>query len=235
MIQKPRFRPVIVLALIGSLGLSACVPLLVGGVAATTGLVVSDRRTSGMQLTDKTISIKAEAELGSQFADTNTRINANSFNRRVLLTGEVASQADKDRATTITRGIADVSNVLNELMIAPPASFSVRSKDTWISSKVKSELLITKNVPSGSILVTTSQGVVYLMGQVSQTEGNNAAQVASTISGVVRVVKAFDIVSGSQAANTSNTASTNNMTSPSSATTNSSPTADSSTQTFPLQ
>lgn len=225
MIKKPRFRPVIALALIGSLGLSACVPLLVGGVAATTASVVSDRRTSGMQLTDKTISVKAEAELGSQFADTNSRINANAFNRRVLLTGEVASQADKDRATTITRGIADVNDVLNELMIAPPAPFSVRSKDTWITSKVKSELLITKNVPSGSILVTTSQGVVYLMGQVSQTEGNNAAQVASTISGVVRVVKAFDIVSASQAASGST----------SSTTTSNSPTADGSTQTFPLQ
>ena len=124
-----------------------------------------------------------------------------------------------------------MNDVLNELMIAPPAPFSVRSKDTWISSKVKSELLITKNVPSGSILVTTSQGVVYLMGQVTETEGNNAAQVASTISGVVRVVKAFDIVSASQAASSS----TSNPTSPSSTTTSSSPAAGGSTQTFPLQ
>ena len=136
MIKKPHFRPVIALALVGSLGLSACVPLLVGGVAATTAMVVTDRRTSGMQLTDKTISVKAEAELGSQFSDANARINATTFNRRILLTGEVATQADKDKASTIARGITDVNDVLNELMIAPPAPFSVRSKDTWISSKV---------------------------------------------------------------------------------------------------
>lgn len=233
MIKKPHFRPVIALALVGSLGLSACVPLLVGGVAATTALVVTDRRTSGMQLTDKTISVKAESELGSQFSDSNARINATSFNRRVLLTGEVATQADKDRATTITRGIADVNEVLNELMIAPPAPFSVRSKDTWISSKVKSELLITKNIPSGSIVVTTSQGVVYLMGQVTQTEGNNAAQVASTIGDVVRVVKAFDIVSASQVNNSGSTQS--NTTSNTTNTNSSSSVAPGTTQTFPLQ
>lgn len=227
MIKKPRFRPTIVLALVGSLSLSACVPLLLGGVAATTAIVVTDRRSSGMQLTDKTIDIKAESELGSQFSDSNARINATTFNRRVLLTGEVATQADKDRATTIARGITDVNDVLNELMIGPPAPFSKRSNDTWISSKVKSELLITKNVPSGSIVVTTSQGVVYLMGQVTQTEGNNAAHVASTVNGVVRVVKAFDIVAASQvnSSNTSNTPVTSTSTN----------NTGSSTQTFPLQ
>ncbi len=231
MIKKPHFRPVIALALVGSLGLSACVPLLVGGVAATTAMVVTDRRTSGMQLTDKTISVKAEAELGSQFSDANARINATTFNRRILLTGEVATQADKDKASTIARGITDVNDVLNELMIAPPAPFSVRSKDTWISSKVKSELLITKNIPSGSIVVTTSQGVVYLMGQVTQAEGNNAAQAASTISDVVRVVKAFDIVSANQV----NSNTTSNTTTQSSMNNNSAPSGSGATQTFPLQ
>ena len=231
MIKKPHFRPVIALALVGSLGLSACVPLLVGGVAATTAMVVTDRRTSGMQLTDKTISVKAEAELGSQFSDANARINATTFNRRILLTGEVATQADKDKASTIARGITDVNDVLNELMIAPPAPFSVRSKDTWISSKVKSELLITKNIPSGSIVVTTSQGVVYLMGQVTQAEGNNAAQAASTISDVVRVVKAFDIVSANQV----NSNTTSNTTTQNSMNNNSAPSGSGATQTFPLQ
>ena len=231
MIKKPHFRPVIALALVGSLGLSACVPLLVGGVAATTAMVVTDRRTSGMQLTDKTISVKAEAELGSQFSDANARINATTFNRRILLTGEVATQADKDKASTIARGITDVNDVLNELMIAPPAPFSVRSKDTWISSKVKSELLITKNIPSGSIVVTTSQGVVYLMGQVTQAEGNNAAQAASTISDVVRVVKAFDIVSANQV----NSNTTSNTTTQSSMNNNSAPSGSGATQTLPKQ
>lgn len=225
MIKTPQFRPAIALALITSMGLSACVPLIIGGAAATTALVVTDRRTSGMQLTDKTISVKAEAEIGSKFVDATTRINATSFNRRLLLTGEVATQAEKDRATSLARGIADVTEVLNELMIAPPAPFSVRSKDTWITSKVKSELLLTKNIPSGSIVVTTSQGVVYLMGQVTQSEGNNAAQAASTISGVVRVVKAFDIISAAQAKGS-------NM---SSASTSNAVSTDSSTQTFPLK
>ncbi len=223
-------RPTALLALVlgSSTLLSACVPLLIGGAATTTAVVVSDRRTSGMQLTDKNIGIRTESRISEELKDT-VRINAMSYNQRVLLTGEAPTIAAKEQASAIAKGVPDVKSVLNEVVIAPPAAFSTRANDTWITSKVRTELLTTKDVPSSTIDITTSRGVVYLMGQVSPLEGDRAASAAAGVSGVNRVVKVFDLVSGADAAtNPSGTPSSGSMTVPG---TEINP---STTQTYPL-
>lgn len=223
-------RPTALLALaIGSSTLlSACVPLLVGGAATTTAVVVSDRRTSGMQLTDKNIGIRTENRINEELKDT-VRINAMSFNQRVLLTGEAPTIAAKERATAIAQGVPDVKAVLNEVAIAPPVAFSTRANDTWITSKVRTELLTTKDVPSSAIDITTSRGVVYLMGQVTPLEGERAASAAAGVSGVNRVVKVFDLITNTGVkSTTSSPASTGSMAVPG---TEVNPSA---TQTYPL-
>ncbi|NOL49935.1 BON domain-containing protein [Pelistega europaea] len=227
--MKTAFRPVIIAALVGSTLLSGCITSLVLGGAAAAGLIVSDRRTAGMQLTDKTIVVSVESNIKSQLNADTLRVNATSMNQRVLLTGEVANQADKEKAGQIARGVKDVKEVVNELMIGQPAPFSTRSRDSWISSKVRSELLFTKNIPSRTISITTSQGVVYLMGNVTQQEGDLAAQTAASVAGVVRVVKVFDIITS--------TNSTSSSTGSSGAYNSSTSTTSSSTgmQTAPLK
>lgn len=223
-------RPTALLACVlgASTLLSACVPLLVGSAATTTAVVISDRRTSGMQLTDKNIGIRTESRISEELKDS-VRINAMAYNQRVLLTGEASTLAAKERATAIARGVPDVKTVLNDVVVAPPASFSTRANDSWITSKVRTELLTTKDVPSSTIDITTSRGVVYLMGQVTPIEGDRAASAAAGVSGVNRVVKVFDLVSDTgTASQPATTSSSGGMTVPG---TEVNP---STTQTYPL-
>lgn len=209
--------------------LSACVPLMVGGLATGVATVVSDRRPPSMQANDKKISLYAEQKAGGAVPANTSRINAMTFNQRVLLTGEVASEEHKRVAEQEVREIDDVNEVVNQLRIGPVADFSTPSNDTWISTKVKTDLLATSGVPSGTILTTTSQGVVYLMGQVTAQEADAAANAAAGIAGVKGVVKVFDIASS-----TDKVSSTPPKTNPSNANTNSNPATSGGTQTFPL-
>jgi len=191
----------IALALSGSM-LAGCVPLVVGAAAGGTAIVAVDRRSAGMQLVDKNIERKTQNTINDAIGETG-RVIVSSFNQRVLLTGEVPTEAAKQSAETMARNATDVKRVDNELTVGPRASFSTRSNETWITSRVKAELLATKQVPSGSINVITTRGVVYLMGQVTDLEGQRAASAAAGVSGVSRVVKVFDIVSGSSLNTTS--------------------------------
>lgn len=218
--------------LTSSLLFTACVPLLVGSAAVGVVTVVSDRRPAAMQANDKKISVYAESKAGAAIPSGTSRVNTMTFNHRVLLTGEVASEEDKRIVEQEVREIDDVTDVVNQLIVGPVANFSTRSNDTWISTKVRTDFLATSGVPSGTILTTTSQGVVYLMGQVTAQEADAAANAAAGIAGVTRVVKVFDVAStsdrissGSQSSTSStNTTSTNSADS----------TSGSGTQTFPL-
>jgi osmotically-inducible protein OsmY len=186
------------------LPLSACVPLIVGGAAAGTALVVTDRRTSGIQLEDQNIVFKAESQIRQKFGNT-VRINAMAYGRQVLLTGDVPSQAAKTEASALVQRIDNVKSVFNQLTVGPIASLGVRSNDTWLTSKVKTALLNNPYVPSGTIAVTTDRSVVYLMGKVTEEESNYAATAASEVSGVVQVVKLFEIISREEAMQLSGT------------------------------
>ena len=179
--------------------LSGCIPLVVGGAAAGTAIVAVDRRSAGMQLIDKNLERTTQNKINESIGDSG-RVIVSAYNQRLLLTGEVPNEAAKQSAESIARSAQDVKRVENQLTVGPRASFTTRSNETWITSRVKAELLGTKGVPSGSINVITTRGVVYLMGQVTDLEGQRAASAAAGVNGVSRVIKVFDIVSGSAAA-----------------------------------
>jgi len=173
--------------------LSGCFGLIVGaGVAGAMSTV--DRRTLGAQTEDKSINVKAELKM-NDVAMGAGHINVTSFNRRVLLTGEVRDQAMKDQAEREVRAIENVVSVINELDISGASSYTSRSSDALITTKVKTSLVDMKTVSAISFKVTTERGIVYLMGLVTQREGNIAADVAKGVSGVTRVVKIFEYIS----------------------------------------
>lgn len=173
--------------------LSACVPLVVGGAVSGT-LAASDRRTFGAQTEDKAIAVKVELKLPNLVGDAG-HVNVASFNRRVLLTGEVRDQAMKDTLEREVRAVEGVLSVTNELEIAGPASYTSRSNDALITTKVKASLVDMKDISANSFKVVTERGNVYLMGRVTQREGAIAADVARGVSGVYKVVKVFEYIS----------------------------------------
>lgn len=192
---KTRFPAIALAAALTAsvLTLSACAPVVVGAAAAGGAVVATDRRTSGTQLDDQSISLKAEHNISEKAGDA-ARVNASTYEGVVLLTGEVPNDAIKAEATQLAR-VEKVKKVVNQLTVGPAASWSVRSNDTWLASKVRTELINTKYVPSGSISITVDKSVVYLQGKVTQAEGEYAANAAAGVSGVAKVVKLFDIIS----------------------------------------
>ncbi|SIT21789.1 BON domain-containing protein [Achromobacter sp. MFA1 R4] len=197
---RPAVRPLMLAAALSTaaLSLSACAPLIVGGAAATTAVVVTDRRTSGVQLEDQNMAFKAQNQISQKLGET-ARVNAMAYGGHLLLTGDVPTEEAKNQATAIAQSVENVKQVINQLYVGPIASFGVRSNDTWLTSKVKTALLNTKYVPSGTIAVTTDRSVVYLMGKVTQTEGEYAANAAADVSGVAKVVKLFETISREEA------------------------------------
>jgi osmotically-inducible protein OsmY len=188
-------KAVLTAAVLGSLlvSLQGCVAVLAGGVV-TGALATTDRRTLGAQTEDKAIAVKAETRLPQIVGDAG-HVSINSYNRKVLLTGEVRDEAMKQAVEKEVRSIANVDNVMNELLVAGPSSYTSRSSDTLITSKVKLSLADKKTVSANSFKVVTERGNVYLMGLVTQREGNIAAQVAQGVSGVMSVTKMFEYIS----------------------------------------
>ena len=173
---------------------TGCVPLTAIGIGAGagTGAVVSeDRRTSGMFIEDEAIEIKSSRRLYEQLGN-QVHINVTSFNRIVLLTGETPSQDIKEEATRLARSIANVRNVINEITIGEKSTMSSRSRDTFITSKVKSRFLTSGKFQINHIKVITEKGVVFLLGMVKRAEADSATEIASSTAGVSRVVKAFE-------------------------------------------
>lgn len=174
-------------------GLSACVPLVMGGAAVGT-LVAVDRRTSGTQLEDEGIEFRAANRLHGLYGD-RAHVNVTSWNRQVLLTGEVPTQEDRQKAEQTLREVENVRSVVNDLVVAPPSSLSQRSNDTLITGKVKASFVDAKDLVSAAFKVVTERGVVYLMGRVTQREATRATEIARGVSGVTKVVRVFEIIS----------------------------------------
>jgi osmotically-inducible protein OsmY len=183
------------LGLAGAIALSGCGLLVVGGTAATTATVATDRRTAGEQVEDQTIELKIGAEMRKLFPEDNARVNAASYAGLVLLTGDVPNEQGKQQAENAAKRVEKVKKVVNELRVGEVTPISVRTNDTWLTSKVKSTLINTKGVPTRTIIVTTERGVVYLLGKVTAEEGQMAGTAASGVSGINKVVKLFNIVS----------------------------------------
>ncbi len=174
-------------------GLSACAPLVVGG-AALTGFVAVDRRSSGAQLEDEAIELRAASRLRDALGGA-AHVNVTSYNRQVLLTGEVPDAAAKARAEQIVGGIDNVRAVVNELGVMAATSLSQRSNDVLISSKMRAGLVDARDLQSNAFKVVTERATIYLMGRVTQREADRATQVARGIGGVQRVVRVFEILS----------------------------------------
>lgn len=174
--------------------LSACAPLVVGGAAAGGMLVALDRRTSGAQLEDQGIELRAGNRLRDALGE-GARINVTSYNRQVLLTGEVARAEDVQRAERIVAGVDNVSSVVNDLAVLPPATLGQRSNDTLITGKVRASLIDAKDLHANAFKVTTERRVVYLMGRVTQREANRATEIARGVKDVAKVVRVFEILS----------------------------------------
>jgi osmotically-inducible protein OsmY len=182
-------------------GLSACVPLVVGGAAAMgVGMVATDRRSSGAQLDDQGIELRAAARV-REIANDQMYVSVTSFNRQVLLTGAVGSEADRRRVEEVVQRVDNVRSVVNELTIGQPSTFQDRSNDVFISGKVKASLLDAKDIFANSFKVVTERGVVYLMGIATRRETDRATEIARGISGVQKVVRVVEVVSETELAN----------------------------------
>ncbi len=181
-------------ALAASAVLSACVPLAVTGVAVGA-MAVADRRTLGAQTDDQAIELKALGQVREQIPHAGG-VSFTSFNRKVLLTGQVAEAETRAKVEQLVKGLPNVAAVHNEVQVSGRVGLGTATADTAITAKVKTALIEDKDVPANSIKVVTEAGVVYLMGLVSRAEGDRAARVASRVSGVTRVVTVFEYIGG---------------------------------------
>jgi osmotically-inducible protein OsmY len=173
--------------------LSACAPLMIAGVAGTA-MVASDRRTSGAQLEDESIELRAQARIRDNLGE-RVHVNVTSFNRQVLLTGEVTAEKDRQAVLQLVERIENVKAVVNELAVMPLSNLSERSNDLLIVAKVKASFIDSRDLFASAFKVVTERGTVYLMGRVTQREATSATQVTRNVSGVNKVVRLFEIIS----------------------------------------
>lgn len=173
--------------------LSGCAPLIVGG-AVMTGIVATDRRTTGAQVEDEGIELKVASAVRQELGD-RVHLNVTSFNRKVLLSGEARTAADKERAEKLAQSQENVQSVLNDLAVQAPSSLTQRSKDTVTTSQVKAAFIDAKDLQVNSIKVVTERGIVYLMGRVTAREAKRASDIVRGIGGVTKVVRVFDEIS----------------------------------------
>jgi len=173
--------------------LSACAPLIVGG-AVMTGVMVTDRRTTGTQVEDESIEIKVASAVRQDLGD-RVHLNVTSFNRQVLLSGEVRTAADKERAEKLASSQENVNAVVNDLVVMPVSSLTQRSKDVVITGRIKAAFVDAKDLQVNAVKVVTERGIVYLMGRVTAREAKRATDIARGMSGVTKVVRVFEEIS----------------------------------------
>ena len=184
--------------------LAALVPVLSGcfGAAAVGvgagALAFADRRATEVQVTDEGIELRSGSRISEKYGS-NTHVNVTSYNRTVLLTGEVPDAGAKTAIEKIVSDVPNVKAISNELQVAGTSSLAARSNDTYLTSKVKARFIDTNKFAANHVKVVTEAGVVYLMGLVTQTEANDAVEVARTTGGVLKVVRVFEIIGADEA------------------------------------
>ena len=174
--------------------LSACVPLVVGGAVAGGALVATDRRTSAAQLEDETIELRGVNRLGEALGGRG-HFNLISYNRQVLMTGEVPTAQEKQLAESTIARVENVRGVINELAVMPNSSLTQRSSDSLVTGRVKAAMIDAKDIFANAFKVVTERGNVYLMGRVTQREANRATEMVRSVPGVERVVRVLEIIS----------------------------------------
>ncbi len=191
---KPASKLVVMLILTSFL--SACGVLAVGGVAASA-TILADRRSASVQAIDKGIELESVNALAKRFGD-NAHINVTSFNQKVLLTGEVKDADIKGEAGAYVKAMKNARSVYNELVIGPNSSYTARANDSYLESKIKTQMIFTEELPSNSMAIVAEGSSVYLMGILTQKEADIAKKVASNSSGVKEVFVYFDIISDAE-------------------------------------
>jgi osmotically-inducible protein OsmY len=182
--------------------LSGCAAVVLGG-AVGTAMVVTDRRTAGTQLEDQNIELKALTRIRESVGERG-HVNATSYNRLMLLTGEVQSEADRGAVEQSIGRIEGVRSIVNELAVMGASSMTARSNDAILTSKVKASFIDAKDLQASAVKVVTERGVVYLMGRVTEREANRATDLARGVSGVQKVVKVFELLTEAELAGLGN-------------------------------
>lgn len=186
------------LGLLTAASLAGCVPLVLGG-AVGGAFVATDRRTSGTQLEDQGLEIKAASRVRDTLGERG-HVNVNAYNRTILLTGEVPNEADKVAVEQAVRRIENTEAVVNELSVSLNSSLSSRANDVLLAGKVKATLVDARDLMANAFTVVVERGEVYLMGLVTEREANRAAELTASIKGVRRVVKVFKVISEAELA-----------------------------------
>ena len=173
--------------------LTACAPIIVGGAVVGT-MMATDRRTSGAQVEDEGIELKGASRIGDKLGDRG-HVNITSYNRQVLLTGEVPSAQDSQSVEQLVSKVENVRSVVNELAVMENSTLSQRTSDAVITTKIKAGMIDTQDLLASAFKVVTERGVTYLMGHVTQREANRATELVRGVDGVKKVVRMMEIIS----------------------------------------
>lgn len=176
------------------LPVTGCAPLLFGGAAVMGGMVATDRRTSGTVVEDEGIEIKAASRIRDSLLE-RVHVNVTSYNRQVLLTGEVPSAQDKQLVEKIVAGVDNVRNIVNELDVLGNSTLTQRSSDSLVTGRAKAALLDAQDLFANAFKLITERGTIYMMGRVTQREAKHATDIVSATPGVQRVVRVLEIIS----------------------------------------
>ena len=179
--------------------LSACAPVILGG-AVMGSFMATDRRTSGAQVEDEGIELRGASRIRDNLGDRG-HINITSYNRQVLLTGEVPSAQDKQLVEQVISKVENVRSIVNEVGVLGTSTLTQRSSDTLVTGRVKASMVDAKDLFSNAFKVVTERGTTYLMGRVTQREADRATDIARNTSGVHKVVRVLEIISEDELAN----------------------------------
>ena len=190
-----KLRQAVIIATISLGGLSSCITALVAGAAIATIDIIHDRRTAGEYVDDNTIELSAQNILvSSKKLRAGAHVKPVSWNGILLITGEINTQISKQNITNRLSAITGVRQLVDETTITGKTALLARTNDAWITTKVKSQLLIKTGLDANRVKVITTRGSVYLMGIVTQAEANSATRSARSVKGVARVIKIFEYI-----------------------------------------
>jgi osmotically-inducible protein OsmY len=189
--------PLLSLGLASCLLLGACapiIPFMMGGAAVGTVIVAVDRRTPGAQLEDESIELRASGRIRDSLGE-RVHVNVTSYNRQVLLTGEVPNAADRLLVEQVVSRVENVRTLVNELGVTANSTLSQRSSDALITGRVKAGLVDARDLFAGAFKVVTERNTTYLMGRVTQREADRATDIARSTAGVQKVIRMFEVIS----------------------------------------
>jgi osmotically-inducible protein OsmY len=184
----------LVVALAAAILLSGCAQLLISGATMGATVMYTDRRTPSVQVEDQTLEFKASSRVHETIGDRG-HVTVTSYNRVVLITGEVPVDADRAAVEQVVARVEGVRSIINELAAMPASAVSTRINDLVLLGKIKATYVDAKDLQVNAFKVVVNRGTAYLMGRVTEREATRATNLARRIDGVQRVVKAFNIVS----------------------------------------